>query len=179
MKSNVLGKRYAGALIAIGRRDGQFERYGKELSAALQMLQSGNNWASFSSPLLPIAAKVQIVDELSKRNGWSKTLTNFLKVLVERKRINVLPSIVDAYIELADDAANRIHATVESAAPLDDATRSRLTQKLVGTIGKQVILDSNVNPSLIGGVKVKVGSQVIDGTIRGQLSRVKDFLMKD
>ncbi len=179
MKSNVLGKRYAGALIAIGRKDGQFERYGKELSAALQMLKSGNNWASFSSPLLPIDAKVQIVDELSKRSGWSKTLTNFLKVLVERKRINVLPSIVDAYIELADEAANRIHASVESAAPLDDATQSRLTQKLVGKLGKQVILDANVDPSLLGGVKVKVGSQVIDGTIRGQLSRVKDFLMKD
>lgn len=179
MKSKVLGKRYAGALIAIGRKDGQFERYGQELSAALQMLQSGTNWASFTSPLLPVGAKIQIVDELSKRSGWSQTVTNFLKVLVERKRIKVLPSIVDAYVELADEAANRIHASVESAAPMDDATQSRLTQKLVGKLGKQVILETNVNPSLLGGVKVKVGSQVIDGTIRGQLSRVKEFLMKD
>jgi F-type H+-transporting ATPase subunit delta len=179
LKSSALGKRYAGALIALGQKDGQFERYGKELASSYEMLGSSENWSSFTSPLLPIEAKLKVIDELAKRSGWSKTFSNFLMLLVEKKRIKALPSIVDAYGELADIAAGRVHATVQSATNLEDATKSRLTKSLVDMLGKQVILDSKVDPSLIGGIRVQVGSKVYDGTIRGQLTRVKEFLTKD
>ena len=179
MKGNALGRRYAGSLISIGQKDGQFERYGKEIGAAAQMLGHKQIWASFTSPLLPNQAKVEIIDELAKRSGWSKTVSNFMKVLIEKKRIKLLPSIVDAYTDLADDAAGRTHAMVHSATPLDDATKARLTQKLVTMLGKQVILEAEQESSLIGGVKVTVGSKVYDGTIRGQMSRMKDLLIKE
>lgn len=179
MKAIALGKRYAAALISIGQKDGQFERYGRELTSAYKMLGASEIWSSFTSPLLPNEAKIKIVDELAKRNGWSKTVGKFLMLLIEKKRIAALPSIVEAYSQLADIAAGRIHAKVKSAAELDDATKSRLTQRLVSKLNKQIILEASVDPKLIGGLQVAVGSQVIDGTVRGQLSRMKEFLMKD
>lgn len=179
MKGNALGRRYAGSLIAIGRKDGQFERYGREISAALQVLGGKTTWSKFTSPLLPEEAKIKIVDEIAKRSGWSETVDKFLKVLVERKRIQILPSVVDAYGEMADEAAGRTHATVESAAPLDDATTSRLIEKLKKMLNKQVILDARINADLLGGIRVTVGSTVYDGTIRGQLTRMKDLLIKE
>lgn len=179
MKANALGKRYAGALISIGQKDGQFERYGRELIAVYKMLGAKEIWSSFTSPLLPNEAKIKIVNELAKRNGWSKIVTKFLMLLVEKKRIKALPSIVEAYTQLADETAGRIHAKVKSAGELDEATKSRLTQRLVSKLNKQIILEATVDPNLLGGLQVAVGSQVIDGTIRGQLSRMKDFLMKD
>jgi F-type H+-transporting ATPase subunit delta len=178
VKGNVLGRRYAGALIEIGKKDGEFERYGKELSAAMEMLGDEKVWSSFTSPLLPVEAKVNVVDELSKRSGWSDSVTKFLKLLVTKKRINILPSIADAYLGMADEAAGRIHAIAQSAETLDDATRARITQKLVGITGKKVVLETKVQPELIGGLRITVGSKVYDGTIDGQLARLKDRLTR-
>ena len=176
MKGNVLSRRYAGALIEIGLKEEQLERFGKELNAAVEMLASKEVWTSFSSPLLPSEAKVYVVDELAKRSGWSKTVSNFLKLLVEKKRITILPAVAESYAGLADKASGRVHATVDSAIDLDGGIKSRLVQKLVAMSNGQVVLDAHTDPSLIGGVKVQVESTVIDGTIRGQLARLKDLL---
>lgn len=179
MKSNALGKRYAGALISIGRKDGKFELYGKELYEGFTVLSDVGIWSKFTSPLLPVEAKLQVIDELAKKGEWSKAVWNFMKVLVEKKRINFLPSIVEAYLELADQAAGRIHATVESATSLDEATNTELNKKLKALLNKEVIMESVTDKNLIGGLRVKVGSKVLDGTIRGQLTRMKEFLTKD
>lgn len=179
MKGSALGRRYAGALISIGKKSGQVERYGKELVAAKEMLTENKTWTSFTSPLLPNEAKSKIIDEIGKRSGWSDSVTNFLKLLVDKKRIKFLSGIVDAFLALADEEAGRVHAVLESATALDDATKARLTQKLVSKLNKKVILEDKVDSSLIGGVRVSVGSTVIDGTIRGQLAHLRDLLKKE
>ena len=179
MKGKALGRRYAGSLIALGRKDGQFERYGRELSDARRMLGEPNIWKSFTSPLLPLPAKLKIVDELALRSGWSKTATHFLKLLVEKKRILILPEVVEAYREMADDAAGRARATAESALPLDETALGLLTGKLAAMTGRKVILETGEDADLLGGVRVTVGSKVYDGTVPGQLSRMKDILIKE
>ena len=179
MNSTALGRRYAGALMDLGKQDGKFEQYGRELAAASNALTGGEHWHRFTSPLLPNEAKAYIIDELTKRYGWSDVVARFLKLLVDKKRIGVLASIVAAYAEMADQEAGRIHAVVTSAVDLDDAVKSRLTQKLKTHLNKQVILSSETDPDQIGGLKVRVGSTVIDGTVRGNLSRLSETLKKE
>lgn len=179
MKSYALGKRYAGALISIGQKDGNFEKYGTELQGAMTLLGDNKTWASFTSPLLPTEAKLKIIDEINAKTQWSVPVVNFLKVLIQNKRITALPSIVESYAILADEAAGRVHAKVESAKALTAEEKKKLNAKLVKKLGKEVVLEAATDKSLIGGVKVTVGSNVYDGTIRGQLARVKEILLKD
>ncbi len=179
MKSNALGKRYAGALISIGQKDNQFEKYGSELREAVSILSAKEVWQKFTSPLLPVEAKIEVVDILAEKGRWSQMVENFLKVLINKKRIGFLPSIVEAYTELADEVAGRVHVTVESAKALDDQTNEQLIGKLAKMLDKEILMESTTDPELIGGLKIKVGSKVLDGTIRGQLTRMKEFLTKD
>jgi F-type H+-transporting ATPase subunit delta len=103
---------------------------------------------------------------------------NFIRVVAANRRLFVLPDIIAAFRKLAADHRGEVAAEVVSAEPLSDRHVAALKQALKASTGKDVALDARVDPALIGGLIVKVGSRMIDGSLRTKLNSLK-FAMKE
>ena len=176
MSSNSIARRYAGALLKIGLKKNTFERYGQELAAISLALSP--SLGELAGPLLKKEVKKEIIEEIGAVANLSPDLVNFMKLLVDKGRLAALPDIATAYREEADEAAGKVTAHVFSAQPLDEATLGQLRVKLTKRLGKSVALETKTDPALIGGIKTRVGSLVIDGTLAGQLERFEGTLRK-
>lgn len=106
----------------------------------------------------------------------SDPVARFIRLLVENRRITEVDEITEAFRDLADERRGRLRATVHSAAALSPDTEDRLRRALEKKTGRSIDLETHVDPSLIGGLRARVGSLVFDGTIRTELDRLKDQL---
>jgi F-type H+-transporting ATPase subunit delta len=106
----------------------------------------------------------------------SATLPNFLRLLVDRHRLALLPDISRLFRDMADEKAGRIRGMVVSAIPLDPQSIRQLEQMLSQVVQKQVVLETRVDREVLGGVSTQVGSVVYDGTLRTQLDDLKRAL---
>lgn len=131
-----------------------------------------------NDPSIPQEQKVRVLDVIAERAGMSRTVRNFLAVLTANERLNGLREIIEAYLQLADKDSGIAEAEVTSARPLDDAGRRALEAGIANLTGEtQVRATYREDPSLLGGAVVKVGSTVYDGSVRGQLDKMKQRLV--
>jgi F-type H+-transporting ATPase subunit delta len=103
-------------------------------------------------------------------------LPNFLRLLVDRNRVAMLPDLARLFRDMADEKAGRVRGTVVSAVPVDPQAVRQLEQILSKVVQKQVVLETRVDHSVVGGVSTQVGSVVFDGTLRTQLDDLKRTL---
>ena len=106
----------------------------------------------------------------------STVLRNFLRLLVDRHRLAMLPDIARLFRDMADEKAGRVRGTVVSAIPLDPQSIRQLESTLSQVVQKQVVLETRVDQEVLGGVSTQVGSVVFDGTLRSQLDDLKRAL---
>jgi F-type H+-transporting ATPase subunit delta len=118
-----------------------------------------------------------VVDGLSQvLKVESTVLRNFLRLLVDRSRLAMLPDIARLFRDMADEKAGRVRGTVVSAIPLDPQSIRQLESILSRVVQKQVVLETRVDREILGGVSTQVGSVVYDGTLRSQLDELKRAL---
>jgi F-type H+-transporting ATPase subunit delta len=164
--------------------------------AAFELAQEKNELAKWSE-MLQFAALVASDDTMQQyignphisRDTLSKlfmsvceeqlntTGTNFIKVLIENRRLDVLPEIAMLYEQHRAEAERTIEAEVISAFPLSDAQQSLLADKLKQRLGRSVNLIAKVDPNLLGGAIVRAGDLVIDGSVNGQVDKLAQSLM--
>lgn len=106
----------------------------------------------------------------------SQTLPNFLRLMVDRHRVPMLPDVARIFRDMADEKAGRVRGTVISAVPLDPQAVRQLEETLSRVVQKKVVLETQVDQSVLGGVSTQVGSVVFDGTLRTQLDDLKRAL---
>jgi F-type H+-transporting ATPase subunit delta len=106
----------------------------------------------------------------------TQTLPNFLRLLIDRHRLRILPDIARLFRDMADERAGRVRGTVVSAVPLDPEAVRQLEATLSRIVQKKVVLDTRVDREVLGGVSTQVGSVVFDGTLRTQLDDLKRAL---
>jgi len=173
-----IARRYAKALLAIGIDNKQFERFGKELDSFTRLLLSSKELRDvLSDPSKKQSTRRAVVEALIKKMRPSPTIQSALLLLMDRGRMEYVPAIAREYQAMADKHAGRVRATVSSATKLDLGTVTRLKKALEKKTGKQVILEQNVDPDLIGGVVAQVGSLVFDGSIRTSLEQMRQSLL--
>jgi F-type H+-transporting ATPase subunit delta len=143
----------------------------RTIEAALQ--QSAELRAALMSPAVPMARKRAVARGLAEKLELARTVRNFLLVVIDHRRVTLLGSIAGALEKTLDDRLGRVLATVTSAAPLDDRQRSKIERRLVERTGKQVRFEFAQNPELIGGLSVKIGSTIYDGSVRGRLTALR------
>ncbi len=177
MRTNALSRRYAKALLSIGLADRNADLYGKQLGAASQALAP--SMSALRSPALSRDAKKKIIGEAAQSLSLAPAVASLMKLLVDKGRLRELAVIAQAYLELSDEAAGRIHGQVTSAVPLDEATLAQLRVKLTKRLGKNVSLEPGVDAALMGGLRAQVGSLVIDGSLAGQLERFERLIRKE
>ena len=128
------------------------------------------------NPSLPFARKRGIVEYIAPRLQLSQPVVNFVLILLKSARLKQFPDLVEAYDAAVDERRGVLRGQVYSAGELDKLARARLVDLLGRQTGKAVRLEFLEDKSLIGGVKVKLGSTVFDGSIRSQLDQIKENL---
>jgi len=127
----------------------------------------------FLNPAVPHEQKLGLLDALVKKMGGSKMLRNFLAVLVDHRRIGQISEIAREFREQLDDRMGIADAQVSSARELSAAEKKTLEAQLAQTTGKRIRAHYANDPSLLGGAVVRIGSTVYDGSVRGQLHKLK------
>jgi len=179
LSTNAIARRYAKALIQVAAEQGTVEQFFSELEAFSKTLVPGAEAAEFFEvPSYVIEAKREIVKELASRIGASRTIRDFLLLLLDKKRLDQLDAILESYRSFADEAAGILRSAVISAVPLSEEQVAELRRALETATGKKVILSVSADPQLIGGVVTRIGDKVFDGSIRTQLTKIQDILQK-
>lgn len=128
---------------------------------------------ALNSPAIPFSAKRKIIEGLEERLSLSRPVVNFLLVILENNRIKKFADFVLAYEEVVDQRSGVVKVDVYSPHVLEPSIQERLNQALSSLTGSQVKLKYNVDGALIGGLKLRVGSQVFDGSIQTQLEQIR------
>ena len=180
MITGSLARRYAKALLEIGVKQQTYDALGKELDRAADMLRSSPELRNaLENPVFPISKRRLVLDDVARRLALSKTVRNFVMLLLDKGRISSLPDIARAHRALVDEHAGRVRATVTSARPLDPILETRLKTALERQSGKIVILEKREDPSIVGGLVTQLGDLVFDGSVRTQLASLREELLSE
>ena len=177
MTSTVIAKRYAKALFAVAKEEGKLEAYGealKDIDAFLE--RSPDVEAALVSPVFPADIKQTVVKEIIKASGVEDALAIFLRLLVERGRIQYFRMIVSCFQEFMDEETGVVRAVVRSAVPLPEDLQKQFKEVLKKATGKQVTLEIEEDPAIIGGIVAHIGDMVWDGSIKSQLQSIRESI---
>src|SRR5687767_10101180 len=130
----------------------------------------------FENPTFSAESRRKVLQEIGSKLKFEKRVSNFINLLVERSRLDILEEIIIAYQRFLDERMGIVRAVVTTAQPLDAAQQKELHARLEKVTGKQVLMEVALDPSLIGGVVAQVGSTIYDGSIRQQLQAFRDRL---
>jgi len=153
------------------------ESFGQALNEINSLLQeSPEVEAALESPIVPPELKREVVDEIVKAADFEDSLANFLRLLVDRGRIQHLKLVAEAFEALMDEETGRVRATVRTAVPVPGDLKDKMAGVLAEATGKEVILVTEEDPDIIGGVVAHVGDVVWDGSIKSQLEGLKESI---
>jgi F-type H+-transporting ATPase subunit delta len=160
----MIARRYARALLSSALKEGNAEAVKKELSALAGLLKQKKYFNFFTS------RSVQPDEKLEMFSSFSPLMKAFLKLVIENKREEDICLISREYAELLNIRNNVMEATVSSNMPLTEEQMATIKRKLARSTGKKIEISFKANKSIIGGVKIKYGSKVMDGTVSGMLN---------
>ncbi len=167
---------YAAALYAVANAEGQLASVGDELFAVARAIEGNDALRdALGDAHLPAERRQQIIEELLGSRASDVTV-GLASMVVAAGRGRELPAIVDALLELSASQEGRQVAEVRSAIDLSEDQRSRLAEALKSATGTDVDVRVVVDPTVVGGLVVRVGDQVIDGTVRHRLAQLRDSL---
>lgn len=173
-----VARRYAKALRILAAPEGRLEAIAQELMRFERLLADDAGLRdAVLRPWVKAATKRAVVTAVTERLGLSPLARNFLALVAQRRRLALLPEIIAAYRALVDEATSRARARVRSAIPLTDAQRAAIRERLGRRLGKTVLLETEVDPSLLGGFVAEVGSRVWDASLAGQLRGLRERLI--
>lgn len=177
MSSSSLADRYAIALIGIGEDKGNREQLGRELSRVSGLFGSADLIEVFKSPKFNVEMRAKVIKDLLTHLVVSPVCTNFCLLLNDKNRFLRLPEIEKAYQRLSDAASGRMRAEVLVAEALTDVEVTRIRLTLQAATGKEVLVEQMLEPEIIGGVVTRLDGRVFDGSVRKQLSSIKQALI--
>ncbi len=179
MKNLSIARRYAKALLLIGKEDGKAETYREELDGLTKLLAVQPDLErAVNNPLYPPADRRKVLEAVVQKLGLSEVMQSFLFLLFEKGRFGFLESISEFYAKLADDLKGIARASLVSATELGDDTVDKIRAALSQRTGKDIILDVQQDPELIGGIVTKIGDLVLDGSIKTQLVNMRESLKR-
>ena len=178
MSSRLTARRYAKALLQIGDKQGNVPQLQQELEAVAATVAANADLSRLvASPLVLPTKKAEVFEAILAAANVSQTMRHFFRVVAEAGRLNLLPDLRRTFADLVDERAGIVEAKVASAQSLTDAQEKALISSLAARTGKTIRLSWHQDISLLGGVKVQVGSTVLDASLQGQLRQLKTQLL--
>ena len=163
---------YAQALMSVANKQNQTEQFGEQMRSLLNLLQSSDLTNFLANPFFKLEDKKAVLARVLGEEV-NPAIRNFLMLLIDRRRIVLLEGICQQYLSLLRELNQTELAQVTSAVELTEEQQQAVRQKVIAmTNARSVELETKIDRDLIGGVIIKVGSQVVDASIRGQLRRL-------
>ena len=169
-----IARPYASALFDLAQGENQLAQVETGLSDISRLIGESDDFSRYlRSPVISGDVKASTLEAILKTAKVNPLVGNFLRLVARNGRLFALDTIIAVFRELAAAARGEATADVTSAAPLSDAQAKALAETLKAKLGKTVTLNQFVDPSLIGGLQVKVGSQMIDSSLKTKLAAMK------
>ena len=174
MPAQVSGKRHAQAIFELAREQDQLDQWAGDLQLVNQALQDEDFMAFLKHAEVPAADKVRAISTVL--SAIHPLVQNLVHILVARGLVDLLPHLHEAYQALLDEHRNRQRVEITSAITLEDQELERITNFLSGIIQKEVVATTVVDESILGGVVIRMGDQLLDGSARSRLERLRNSL---
>lgn len=177
MREQTVARNYAETLFALARLNEGPERYEEGIETVARLLDEDPRFRMFlETPRIPAAEKKQV---MRKAFGAAlpKPLVNFLLVVLDKRRQRLLQEIAREYHDLVDQHLNRVHAEVTVARPLDEEGLATVRDRLTTLLGRDAIPHVRVKPEILGGIVVKTGDTIYDGSLRRRLEGMRRQLL--
>ena len=172
-----IAKRYARAFFEIARKDNQLENYYEELKNFAFLLEESRDLKEFlSNSIFSRDDKKAVIENLLPKISVSSITANFLKLLIDKQRIGILSDIVSCYREFMNNALRKVRIDVKMAFPLSAELTKNLQKGLEELTGKKVEMTMAEDVSLVGGIVVRVGDTLYDGSVKTQLNNIRNLL---
>ena len=175
-RRNTAPRRYAEAAFEVATRDGTLDRWRADLDIAASIAGDQRSLDVLANPAIPIERRAIALGQLLV-DQVSEQAANLVRLLLRRSRIEDLPRVAAEYRRLDDRRQGITHATATSASELTQDEIRELTARLEQSTGGRIALDVEVDPSLLGGLVVRVGDRLIDGSVRSRLERLRNQLV--
>jgi F-type H+-transporting ATPase subunit delta len=172
-----ISKRYARAFFEIAGEEKKLEQYYNELHQFSSMMSENKDLGGFlANPVFEQDVKKKVLENIIGKMSLSPMTVNFLKLLVDKNRIDVLPDIDTCYRQMMDEALKKTRVTVKTAFPLSAELQNHITSNLKKMTGREVEVTVEDDKSLLGGIVIGVGDTLYDGSIKNQLNNMRNLL---
>jgi F-type H+-transporting ATPase subunit delta len=177
MRETTIARNYAEALLELARRAGDLRGWGEMIDSISSAVETDRRLRMFLES--PRVSSQQKNDIIMKAYGAAlpRTFVRFLQALVNHRRQMLIPAIAHEYSDLVDQAEGRVHASVTVAREADAGDRELVTAQLSRALGKTVVPHFHVNPDVLGGIVVRVGDTVLDGSVRRRLAILRGRML--
>ncbi len=179
MKNLAVSRRYAKALILIGQEDGMAEQYNTELDFIVGLFNTQEDFEkALINPLFNKNDRKKVLEAVLAATDLSAIMKSFLILLFNKKRIGFLREIASYYKDLVDELKGVVKASIVSATELSSEAVDKIKEALSKKTGKNIVLNVEQDPNLIGGVVTRLGDLVLDGSVKTQLINMRETLKK-
>jgi F-type H+-transporting ATPase subunit delta len=169
-----LAERYAAALFELADERRMLDEVASDLRQLRAMLAASTDLTRLvRSPILTRGEQGQAIAALAERAGFTPLVRDFLAVVAKNRRLFALPAMIEAYLRNLAERRGEVTAEVTAALPLSEGQLGLLSEQLRRSVGRRVSLEVKVDPGLIGGLIIKLGSRMIDGSIKSKLQRLQ------
>jgi F-type H+-transporting ATPase subunit delta len=174
-----VSKRYAKALLSIGREDGQFQRYGKDLRDFSTFCHDNKQFGQvIANQVFAVEDRKKVLGAILEKSGFSDVVKNFLNLLLDKNRIGAIEEITTFYERLTDEISNIARAEIVAPRPLKEDAIDKLQEALGNLTSKKIEIEVKEDESLIGGIVVRIGDLVLDGSVKAQLEGLRESLKR-
>jgi F-type H+-transporting ATPase subunit delta len=176
---SAISKRYAKALMSIGQEDGKYEAYGTSLREFVDFCAANDEfYRVVANQIFSVEERKQILNRVLNQSGFPPIIQSFLRLLLDKNRIGAIREISEHYGKLTDDLTGIVRAQVTAAWPMKDQAVLKIKKALEGINPGEVKIEVKDDAALIGGIVVKIGDLVLDGSVRAQLEGLKESLKR-
>lgn len=181
MTGSVAARRYAKALFDLARQSGKdvMETTGNDVANFASLVRASTELANFfRDPVFSSEEKHNVTAALAEQAGTGTLVRNFLSLLADKHRLELIEGIAEEYQTLMDVEQGILRGELVSAVPLDEKAQSKVRSQLEKKAGQTLVLDFAVDKALLGGMLLKIGDNVMDASLRTQLSLLKDTIKR-
>ena len=177
MRDETVARNYAETLFELASRNESIQEYGDALGMVAGLLEDDSRFRTFvETPRIDDETKKDVIRKVF-RDKAPKQVINFVLITIDKRRQTLLREISAEYLLLLDDHLGREHVEVTVARPLDDTTENVVSERLSKMLGKQAIPHIRVKPEILGGLIIRTGDMIYDGSVRRRLEGLRRRLL--
>jgi F-type H+-transporting ATPase subunit delta len=177
MRDATIARNYAQALLALARKAEDLAAWGRMIDDVANAIEREDRLRRFlEAPQISAAQKNAVLAKAFEDRA-PRLFLRFLQRLVMNRRQMLIPEIANEYRDLVDEVEGRVHAQVTLAKPVDEEQRAAIARQLTHTLGQPVVPEVRINPNILGGIIVRVGDRVMDGSVRRRLGLLRNRMI--